>query len=338
MASIIPVFIPHEGCPHSCVFCNQHSISGQAGPSVDAEAVKRTIATWLARMKGKKDKGHSIEVAFYGGSFTGLPLERQEMLLGAVSFFLKTDQVKSIRVSTRPDYIDIARLTLLATHQVRTVELGVQSLDDQVLQQAVRGHSCEDVHQAVGMLKEQSFSVGMQLMVGLPGQSFLSLRQTVHQTLSLQPDFVRIYPVLVVAGSRLAHLYEQGEYQPLSLETAVFQTAYMKKQFEQKGIKVIRMGLQAGASLESSLVAGPYHPAFGEMVYARIMLRQTRHLLAKQPECDDLQLVINKKDMSIFRGVGNANMYRLSELGLLDRFSLVTDEAQPRYQIVAVSR
>ncbi len=291
------------------------------------------VSTWLSRLSSSETGRRDVEVAFYGGSFTGLPEKRQKQLFEAVFPFLQKGTVARLRLSTRPDYISPESLALLSYYQVKIVELGVQSMDDGVLFQSARGHSCEDVRKAVSLLKEKSFQVCMQLMVGLPGQSCQSVRRTVRQTIALRPDFIRIYPVVVVRGSALGKLYQQKMYSPLSLKQAVLQTAYMKKQFEAYGIQVIRMGLQAGESLEDSLLAGPYHPAFGEMVYAKIMLQQTRKILARRKAGEDVQLIINKKDMSIFRGVGSANMYKLSELGLRDTFSLQTSSEHPRYQV-----
>ena len=330
MASIIPIFIPHEGCPHSCIFCNQNSISGSTSKRITPADVTAIIETWLDHYLSKQ--AHPVQVAFYGGSFTGLEHQRQQELLGAVAPFVDQGRVHQIRLSTRPDYIDQDKLDLLKKAKVDIVELGVQSLDNVVLRQSGRGHSKEDVYSAVGLLQKGSFQVGMQLMLGLPGQSFRSLRRTVEQTTLLQPDFVRIYPVLVVKGSGLEQAYQKGSYTPLSLGKAILQAAYMKKNFDRAGIRVIRMGLQPGESLENSLLAGPYHPSFGEMVLSRLMLKQTRALLQGQEDsCPTL--VINSKDMSIFKGIRSANMYRLSALGLVDCFTLRTDDSQPRYHI-----
>jgi len=333
MARIIPIFIPHEGCPHSCIFCNQHAISGTGDEPVTAASVTLEIEKWLKRFSPAP--GGEVQLAFYGGSFTGLARERQLNLLGAVTPYLKTGKVHHIRLSTRPDYIDQQRIDVLKAHQVQVVELGVQSMDNRVLGLAGRGHTREDVITAVKLLKANSIQVGMQLMLGLPGQNFSSLRKTVEQTLSLQPDCVRIYPVLVVAGSALAKAYHGGFYTPLSLSRAVLQAAYMKKRFAQNRIRVIRMGLQPAESLTQTFIAGPYHPSFGEMVLSRLMLKQVRQLLARHP--DTVNLLIHPKDISIFRGIRSANMHRLSELGLLERFELQKDETRPRYSLTVAS-
>ncbi|MCF6186682.1 MAG: radical SAM protein [Desulfobulbaceae bacterium] len=325
---VIPVFIPHEGCPHSCVFCNQHRISGVEGKPVTGSEVAEIIRTWLKR--GRKKNASRVQAAFYGGSFTGLSMARQQELLFSVQPFIQSGEVQTIRLSTRPDYIDPGIVAFLQEHQVATVELGAQSLDDCVLKRSLRGHLSEDVLYASGLLKAAGMELGIQLMVGLPGQTFTSLRKTVARVVTLAPAFIRIYPVLVVAGSGLEPRYGRGEYQPLSLSRAVLQAAWMKKKMTAHGIRVVRMGLQPGPELEHSLVAGPYHPAFGELVNARLMLGQTRKLLSRVPPGRQVRLQISDRDQSVFRGIRSANIHRLTSLGLSDRFTLHTDPDQAR--------
>ncbi|XOF34842.1 MAG: elongator complex protein 3 [Candidatus Electrothrix sp. YB6] len=327
---VIPVFIPHEGCPHCCIFCNQRRISGHAGKPVTAEAVRETVRTWLERKRSGKKK---VQVAFYGGSFTGLPMARQEELLGGVTPFLDQGQVQSLRLSTRPDYIDPGKVELLLAHRVSTVELGVQSMNDRVLAAAQRGHTAADVAQAVSVLRRAGMKIGIQLMLGLPEDSRTTLRRTVARVIALQPDFVRIYPLLVLRNSELATRYLRGEYTPLSLNKAVLLAAWMKQCFAEAGIRVVRMGLQAGPELEASLLAGPWHPAFGELVASRLMLRRTRRLLARIGGNGSVQLCINERDQSVFRGMKSANITRLRQLGLWQRITLSTNPTQMRHTV-----
>lgn len=336
MSLIIPIFISHQGCPHTCIFCNQHRISGQGKEvPVTPSDVKATVSLWLDRDSGRT--GDEVQVAFYGGSFTGLPLSRQQELLEAVAPFIENGQVKSIRLSTRPDYIDSKTVEFLRNHGVSTVELGVQSLDDRVLEASFRGHKAEHTTKAVGLLRKGGMKIGLQLMLGMPEQSTRSMMQTVKEAAILKPDFVRIYPMLVLEESRLFEQYSKGEYKPLTLDKAVVQVAWMKKYFDARSIKVIRMGLQAGPELEQSLVAGPYHPAFGELVSARIMLQRTRKALqGVETNCQKV-LSISDRDMSIFRGLNSSNIKRLNELGLTDRFRLVTDRSQQRFTLKQVN-
>ncbi|WP_446008796.1 elongator complex protein 3 [Candidatus Electrothrix sp.] len=324
---VIPIFIPHEGCPHCCVFCNQRRISGVTEKQVSGADVQDTVQTWLERKGPKKRK---VQVAFYGGSFTGLPQTRQQELLGAVAPFLEQGRVHSLRLSTRPDYIDQQRVALLRQYQVSTVELGVQSMNDQVLDLARRGHTAADVERAIPLLRQASMEIGVQLLLGLPADTRTSLRRTVERVIVLQPDFVRIYPLLVVRNSELADQYSRGEYTPLSLDKAVVLAAWMKARFDRAGIRVVRMGLQAGPELESSLLAGPWHPAFGELVASRLMLRKTRHLLAQAPSEGLIQVCINQRDQSVFRGMKSANVKRLQELGLWQRIQLSTESGLER--------
>ena len=194
--AIIPIFIPHAGCPHQCVFCNQKTISGQKTAAL--EGAKEQINRWLERVK------HSVEneAAFYGGSFTGLDITLQKELLALTDELLERKVIGSVRLSTRPDYIDEERLELLRAHGVKFVELGVQSLDNEVLAAAERGHTAEQVVNAVTLLKNYGFKVGVQLMVGMPKQNFASVKATVEKVLALKPDIARIYPLLVIKGRR----------------------------------------------------------------------------------------------------------------------------------------
>lgn len=336
MPLVIPVFIPHQGCPHACIFCNQHRISGQGTDTfVTPSAVQDTISLWLNRDPDRSCG--KVQVAFYGGSFTGLSKTRQQELLQAVSPFLYSGRVQSIRLSTRPDYIDSETVEFLRAHGVVTVELGVQSLDDSVLEASCRGHKAAHTYRAVEFLRDGGMEIGLQVMLGLPGQSTLSLIHTVKEVAALIPDFVRIYPVLILRDSKLDTLYNKGEYTPLTLNNAVVKAAWMKKHFDARGIRVVRMGLQAGPELEESLVAGPYHPAFGELVSARIMLKQIRNALQSVENNGQMILSISDRDGSIFRGVNSSNIRRLQELGFEGRYLLVTDREQPRFTLKKIN-
>lgn len=272
-------------------------------------------------------------MAFYGGSFTGLGRSRQKELLDAVAPFFDAGRVREIRLSTRPDYVDAATVAFLRKQGVTVIELGVQSMDQQVLDACGRGHTPGQTIEAVRLLRQGGMQVGIQLMIGLPGETTRSFLLTVKEAGRLRPDFVRIYPVLVLRGSKLAALLEQGGYCPLSLGKAVARAARMKEYFDAHGVRVVRMGLQAGPELEKWIVAGPYHPAFGEMVNARLMLRRTRLILRDVRQGSPVTLSISAKDQSVFRGIGSANIKRLRDLSLLDRFTLATDAAQPRHTV-----
>ena len=310
--AIIPIFIPHAGCPHQCVFCNQKTISGQKTAAVDG--AKEQINKWLEWVKPSVEN----EAAFYGGSFTGLDLALQKELLALTDELLDRKVIGSVRLSTRPDYIDEERLELLRAHGVKLVELGVQSLDDSVLKAAERGHSAEQVVEAVSLLKSYGFKVGVQLMVGMPGQDFASVKATVEQVLALNPDIARIYPLLVIKGTPLAKSYVAGEFEPLTLEEAVRQAAYVYQHLSEVGVKIIRVGLQPDDELcaEGNIIAGPFHPAMGELVQSYLLREQLTPQILEAAELDGeavLVLCPNKLESKV-RGLRNGNITYWKEL------------------------
>lgn len=335
---VIPFFIVHQGCPHRCVFCNQQGITGTAEQNcraITVVEVREQIEAWLSRPRRHPER--QVQVAFYGGTFTGLSRQRQEELLGAVRPFIDKGLVHSIRISTRPDGVDDETGGFLNDHGVRTVELGVQSLDEKVLQRSGRDYSPVRVEQAFAMLKKAGLRVGGQLMIGLPGETTVQALAGARRLAALRPDCVRIYPTLVVRGSELAELYQAGNYCPLSLNKAVALTARLKEIFAAHNIPVIRMGLQPGTSLEESLLAGPYHPAFGELVLSRLLFKKTRQVLAGVvSEYGPLQtrkLCIAAADQSLFRGQRNASFNRLQALGLLQGVETVFSPHQARHTV-----
>lgn len=332
---VIPIFIAHQGCPHRCIFCDQHTITGHAEQGdcpVNPAYVKKNVEQWLAH--SRKEERKQVQVAFYGGSFTGLPVQRQKELLGAVRSYIDTGQVNSIRISTRPDYIDKNSVAILKKYSVSVVELGIQSLDKNVLQASARGHSAEQSERAINLLKDEGFTVGAQLMCGLPGDSTKSLLATGRGIAAFAPDFVRIYPVLVIKGSGLEKLYLKDAYKPLSLSKAIALTCRVKNIFDRHHIRVVRMGLQPSRNLEEKVLAGPYHPAFGELVISRNLFRQARKLLRQTMKNGGKYLSVAAADESAFRGPGNVSMKRLAVLGLLDGVEVVFDKEQKRNSVL----
>jgi histone acetyltransferase (RNA polymerase elongator complex component) len=324
---VIPVFISHQGCPHRCIFCDQHTITGQneaEGQPVTPGSVRKTIEDWLCLPRKKRRQ--RVQVAFYGGSFTGLPYQRQVDLLESVQPYIASGEVDCIRISTRPDYIDDVIIALLKEYSVAIVELGIQSLNQEVLTVSFRGHSVQQSEDAIIRLKMNGFKVGAQLMCGLPGDNRSRLLATAGKTAALGPDFVRIYPALVIKGSGLEKLYREGKYTPLSLARAIALSARMKNIFDEHGIKVVRIGLQPSAELAERVVAGPYHPAFGELVLARNIFKKTRKLLHEKEGLQKKSLHIAKADESVFRGPNNAAIKRLTKLGLMKNVELVFDK------------
>ena len=261
-ASIIPVFIPHWGCPHACVFCNQRRISGVKHPA-DAETVRAEVE----RARTVLPKGERAELAFYGGSFTAIPAEQQEALLSAAKAYLDEGVLSSIRLSTRPDAIDADVLTRLHRYGVETIELGAQSLCDEVLQCAHRGHTAADVENASRLIRTSGFQLILQMMTGLPGDSPERSIRTAEKIIPLKPDGVRIYPTVIVRDTELYDRWRAGEYREHTVEDAVALCARLLPLFEKAGIPVIRLGLNPTEELSGgAAVAGAYHPALGELV------------------------------------------------------------------------
>lgn len=261
----IPIFIPHEGCPNDCVFCNQKKITG-VQTSVTTEDVERIIDDYL-KFLPKADR--YAEVAFFGGSFTGLDLKVQEEFLKTA--YKYKDYIDGVRMSTRPDYINDEVLKLAKEYNVRTIELGLQSADDEVLRMNGRGHTFADTIKASELIKMSGITLGLQMMIGMYGSNPEKDLKTAIETAKLKPSCVRIYPTLTLGGTKLETLYESGEYIPYDIETAISVTDKAMRIFEDKGIDIIRVGLHSDESLteENNIVAGPYHPAFRELVLGR---------------------------------------------------------------------
>ncbi len=329
--AIIPIFIPHAGCPHQCVFCNQKTISGQKTAAV--EGAKEQINKWLQWVKPSLEN----EAAFYGGSFTGLDITLQKELLALTDELLAKKIIGSVRLSTRPDYIDEERLELLRAHGVKLVELGVQSMDDTVLAKAERGHTAEQVVKAVRLLKNYGFQVGVQLMVGMPAQDFASVKSTVEQVLALQPDVARIYPLLVIKGTPLAEMYEAGEFTPLTLEEAVRQSAFVYQHLSEAGVKIIRVGLQADEELcsEGNILAGPFHPSMGELVQSYILREKlTPQILEASRNAEHISILCPRHLESKLRGLHNANVKYWREL--VHKDIVIHNEESSEIQVIFI--
>jgi histone acetyltransferase (RNA polymerase elongator complex component) len=266
----IPVFIPEEACPNRCVFCNQHRIAGaDCAPSVD-EVVAKVDAHLLTIPQGS-----DVEIGFFGGNFTGIPVEEQKAYLASVQPYFASGRITGIRISTRPDYISSDILLMLKQYHVSTIELGAQSLDDEVLKLAGRGHTAAKVHEASHMIREHGFNLGLQMMIGLPGDNAEKSIFTAQEIIRLGAECTRIYPTLVIKDTELEQLFLQGKYKPLSQEEAISRVADVVPLFTAAGVKILRIGLHPSEGLldNTSLVAGPFHVAFGELVFSEIWRR-----------------------------------------------------------------
>ncbi len=314
---IIPIFVPHLGCPNDCTFCNQKSISGQT-KQVTAKDVKQTIEEYL---KSFKNENLYKEVAFFGGSFTGIEQEKQKELLEAAYEFIKTKQIQSIRISTRPDYIDKEKLQLLKKYGVKTIELGVQSTNDYILKKCRRGHTFEDVKRASKLIRRHGFILGHQMMIGLPESTKIDELNTAKDLAKLKPKIVRLYPVLVIKGTELEKEYQNGEYEPVPLSQAVERCKELYYFFTHKKITVIRMGLQNTdiisdpKNAKSEVVAGPYHEAFGQLVEDSIWYDAILEKIKKfNVKVKEIEIEINPENINNVVGHKKENIKKLKDL------------------------
>lgn len=314
---IIPIFVPHLGCPNDCIFCNQKSISGQKS-NMTKEKAKEIIENYL---KSIDKENAQIEIAFFGGSFTAIEEERQEELLQVASEFVKSGQVESIRVSTRPDAIDKKILKRLKKYKVKTIELGVQSSNNYILKRINRGHTFEDVKRAAKLIRWNGFRLGVQMMVGLPESTTIDEINTAKELIKLKPKMVRIYPVLVIKNTPLEKELEKGTYKLLTLVQAVEVCKEIVRLFHNKNIDIIRIGLQPTdeisepGSEKSEVVAGPYHPAFRQLVESAMwydaIVGKIKRLNVKVKE---VEVTVNPVDANNVIGHKKENVKNLKEL------------------------
>lgn len=307
--SIIPIFIPHIGCPHRCVFCNQWQITGHRGVPT-ADDIQKAVNAYIGNIQEKRH----WEIAFYGGSFTAIPTTLQKELLEPAQKALAAGLIQRIRCSTRPDCIDDAVMDRLEHYGVTIVELGVQSMDDAVLAKAKRGHTAAQVEKATKLLRSRGFIVGHQLMPGLPGEDWSSLKKTTAEICRLHPDIARIYPVAVLEHTELAQLYREGVYEPLTIEEGVRRAAYMKQAFIDARIQVIRTGLQATADLDddTQVLGGAYTPAMGEMTDS-LRYRKKIFAVLDAVQSEHITISYHRKDTSRVRGYRKQTMQAAKE-------------------------
>ena len=318
---VIPIFVPHLGCPNDCVFCNQKSISGQQ-KMITKEEIKNTIDFYLENIKDKQAKK---EVAFFGGSFTGIDVEKQEEFLQIAYEYIKNGKIDSIRISTRPDYINKAILKRLKKYRVKTIELGVQSANDYVLKQSRRNHTFEDVKKASKLIRRYRFNLGHQMMIGLPESTKIDEINTAKELIKLKPQMVRIYPVLVIKNTKLEKDYLDKKYKPLTVVQAIEICKEIVPMFMKKKIEIIRIGLQNTDEITdpsikgSEVVAGPYHPAFRQLVESSLwydnIVERIKELNVKVKK---VQITVNPKDVNNVVGHKRENIDMLKDMYELD--------------------
>ena len=314
---IIPIFVPHLGCPNDCIFCNQKSISGQK-KNMTKEEAKKIIDDYL---KNIKDNEAQIEIAFFGGSFTAIEEKLQNELLELAYTYVKDGKVESIRISTRPDCINKEILKRLKKYKVKTIELGVQSSNDYILKRANRGHTFQDVKKASKLIRFYGFKLGHQMMVGLPESTKIDELNTAKELIKLKPKMVRIYPVLVVKNTKLEEEYKKGVYEPLPLVQAVEICKDLVRMFVDKKIDVIRVGLQNTDEItepneeNSQVVAGPYHPAFRQLVESGLWYDSIVGKIKKlNVKVKEVEVTVNPIDSNSVIGHKKENVKKLKEL------------------------
>lgn len=329
---IIPIFVPHLGCPNNCIFCNQKKISGQT-KMVNAKDVEDTIEYYL---KNFKDDNKYVEVAFFGGSFTAIEKEKQEELLQAVQKYIHDKKVNSIRISTRPDAIDKDILKMLKKYHVKTIELGVQSMNNYILNRSQRGHTVEDVKKASKLIRWNGFILGHQMMVGLPESTKQDEINTAKELIKLRPKIVRVYPVLVIKDTPLAIEYENKEYTPLTVTQAVERCKEIVELFNKHKINVIRIGLQNTEEISdpsketSQVVAGPYHPAFRQLVESSMWYDSLLNEIKKiNTKVIKVKIIANPENINNIIGHKKENVLKLKEVYDVDVAVESSEEIKP---------
>ncbi|MGL5067095.1 MAG: elongator complex protein 3 [Sarcina sp.] len=306
---IIPIFVPHEGCPHDCAFCNQARITGEEteeikGPKfklengVNAKFVKDTIEEYMKTIV--REKNTTIEVSFFGGTFTAVDITKQKRLLSVAKEYKEKGVIDYIRLSTRPDYIDDDILTHLKSFSVDIIELGVQSLNEEVLFNATRGHTGDDVEKASKLIKKYGFILGHQIMLGLPSDTKERDIETTKRSISMEPEIARIYPALTIKDTAMEYMYNNNTYVPYSLDECVDIAKACYKLYIEAGVNVIRVGLQATDNIAEGedIITGPFHPAFRELVEGNILNEEILNLIEANKLKDEIVINISNRSIS----------------------------------------
>ncbi|HDQ03694.1 MAG TPA: radical SAM protein [Deltaproteobacteria bacterium] len=334
---IIPVFIMNRGCPQSCVFCNQGISAGSYPADITREYFDFHIRNHL---NSRKNQSSDVQIAFYGGNFTGLCSDYQKMLLEWANAYIDSGYVSSLRISTRPDYISRSILNTLKEYNVTTVELGAQSFVDKVLFCAQRGHTASRINEAMELLKEFSFQISLHLMAGLPEDSKEGFIYSLHKTMKAKPDMVRVNPVIVFKNTVLADFFRQGKYTPLGISEAVDLCALAYEILNPAGVRIIRFGLHLSDEMkqEGAVLAGPIHESFGSLVLSAIYLKRTIALLADvKPVTGKIRFLLSPHDISNFTGFRKSNIETIHKVYPSVNFVVESSLSQHRGNISVYS-
>ncbi|WP_313346310.1 radical SAM protein [Sedimentibacter sp.] len=331
---IIPVFVPHVGCPNDCVFCNQKRITGKDNTIIDGEYVRNIIEDY----KKTIDDDVYTELAFFGGSFTAIDLQLQEELLSVGKQYKDRGIIQRLRCSTRPDAIDEKILHLQNRYGMDIIELGIQSLDDEVLSLSNRGHNCIQSENASKLIKEHGLVLGHQIMPGLPGSDREKDLKTCMDSIKMKPDIVRIYPTLIIKDTDLVQMYEKGEYKPLTLNEAVGISALIYSHYSVNNINVIRIGLQNTENIneDNDIVAGPFHAAFRQLVEEKIYLHSIINILKEQNLYNKhITFAADDKVISYISGQNKANIKILKDKFFINKITFINDTNSQSIEIFA---
>lgn len=325
--SNISIFVPHVGCPHLCSFCDQRTISGAHHIPTGGE-----VAELCAKSLGEVKTPENTEIAFFGGSFTAIPRVYMTELLDAVQPFIGEGKFCGIRISTRPDCIDNEILELLKGYGVTSIELGAQSMMNHVLDMNDRGHFAEDVEKAGRLIRKYGFELGLQMMMGLYGSTVDDDFETIMKIADIKPDTVRIYPVVILKGTRLAELYKSGIYKPCSFDEIVENASRALMIFENKGIRVIKCGLHASEFVEKDMTGGFYHPAFREICESRIYRNKMSEITSyEQSDRKHFEFAVASSCISKALGHKKSNVEYFRQYGI--EIKIVGDENIPKYEV-----
>ncbi|MDY6906340.1 MAG: radical SAM protein [Thermodesulfobacteriota bacterium] len=338
---VVPVFLPHSGCPHRCIYCDQTAITATCDEPAGIMAPEKCRAQIEQFLPYKKRDRGKTEIAFYGGNFLGLSPSTIHALLGTAQAFIDSGHADGIRFSTRPDTITPGSLAIIQNYSVATIELGIQSMDNTVLSLSRRGHTAADAKQAIQTLKASGYGTGVQLMTHLPGDDGPQSLESARQVVTLKPDMARIYPTIVLSDSPLARQYQQGKYQAATLPAAVDLAKAVYLMFAENHIPVIRMGLQASQSLEPSgrIVAGPYHPAFGFLVKSAIFFDMTSQALNHSAAISDpLSVRVHPASEAMVRGLRNTNLDRLKTTFDIQTIHIIKDDTVSTNGLICQNR
>ena len=309
--AIIPIFIPHKGCPNDCIFCNQKKITAHQ-KAVTTKDVEDIVETWLPTLQNRGIE--TIEMSFFGGSFTGIPIEEQSAYLEVAKRYKDMGKINKIHMSTRPDYINEEILDNLIKYDADTIELGVQSFDDQVLLKSKRGHDSRAVYKAADLIKSYGLELGIQLMIGLPGDSFETCIYSAEETVKTGPSIARLYPTVIINDTELYDCYINGTYTPLSEKEAVYRTKEMYKIIDNAGIDIIRVGLKSTDIInkDGDIISDTYHPAFRQLVESEIAKEIIEEKLHKMnlPECEKIKIDFFSNSTSFSNLIGHKGSNR----------------------------